>query len=449
MENGGVKRLTISAIAAALILGMIGGAAQQTAGYTLRASGGDAWAYRIMVQAMDDAAQFLISPLFVITACAAVGAAIYSWADFIVRKWRERWRLTKRLSFRTAERRLMAMTLMLLLGGGFALSVLWVAGEQFLAKPDAPSAKSPKRTAAKKDLLAPSITESRLRLHFRPENSVPGAEELLNIWRWYALQHIVNFLGPQGQRGESRAWTLFITLDKPMNVSQIRVESNAKLPQYEVKDSDGRSAVIAFMGPITDAIVDVRFLSSENDKATLRLEPPAPPPPPRPLSTYEAEQKIRVIDSVLKILRTDMQPLEDKWYLPQLGHAWNALKDPSNNPNYLKELLTYRDLFKSHCESLITLRNNNSEYPDIVSATEQPNYEAELKPIEDFLVLSQQLLTYLKPDIGNDDFNRILGNSSAAALKATQEFIVWRTQTRIKMEKMRVELQSDTMRGGK
>jgi hypothetical protein len=166
-------------------------------------------------------------------------------------------------------------------------------------------------------------------------------------------------------------------------------------------------------------------------------------PAPRPLSTYEAEQKIRVIDSILKMLRVDMQPLEDKWYLPQVSHAWNALKDPANHPNYLSDLIAYRDAFKMACSNLITFRNKNSEYPDIMTATEQPNYDAEIKAIENYLVLSQQLLTYLKPDIGNDEFNRILQPSSEAALRATQEFVVWRTQTRIKMETARIELQPD------
>jgi hypothetical protein len=147
MENGGVKRLTISAIAAALVLGAIGGVAQKTAGYALQASGGDAWAYRAMVKTMDEAAQFFTSPIFIILACAAAGAAIYSWADFVVRKWTERWRLTDRLSFGALDRKLIAMTLMAFFGSGFAISALWVVGERFLVRPAskiaAPSMEQP------------------------------------------------------------------------------------------------------------------------------------------------------------------------------------------------------------------------------------------------------------------------------------------------------------------
>jgi hypothetical protein len=135
MESGGAKRLTISAIAAALILGAIGGIAQKSAGYALQASGGDAWAYRTMVRAMDEAAHFLTSPLLIIIASIAAGAAMYSWGDLIIRKWSERWRLTTdRLSFGFLDRKLIAMTLMLFFGGGFALTTLWVTGELILSK---------------------------------------------------------------------------------------------------------------------------------------------------------------------------------------------------------------------------------------------------------------------------------------------------------------------------
>jgi hypothetical protein len=164
----------------------------------------------------------------------------------------------------------------------------------------------------------------------------------------------------------------------------------------------------------------------------------------RPLTPYEAEKKIRVIDSILKVLREDMQPLEDKWYLPQVGHAWNAFKDPQNKQDYLSQVFAYRDSFRTICEGLVSFRHSNAEYPDILAASDQPNYETELKAIENYLILSQQFLSYLMPDIGFDDFSRMLNPASADALKATHEFKYWRTQTRIKMEQMRVALQSDT-----
>jgi hypothetical protein len=157
MENGGAKRITISAIAAAAVLGTVGGVAQRSAGYALQASGGDAWAYRNMVSAMDEVAHFLSSPLFIILASAAAGIAIYSWVDLIVRKWRERWQLTERLSFSAPDRKLVAMTLMLFFGSAFALTALWVAGERFLAKPidgAARSTNSPVTPAPSKLALA-------------------------------------------------------------------------------------------------------------------------------------------------------------------------------------------------------------------------------------------------------------------------------------------------------
>ncbi|KZD21780.1 hypothetical protein A4A58_11680 [Tardiphaga robiniae] len=85
-----------------------------------------------MVTTMNKAANFFTSPIFIILACAAVGAAIYSWVDLVIRMWSERWRLTDRLSFGSSDRKLIAMSLMLIFGGGFALSALWLAGERFM-----------------------------------------------------------------------------------------------------------------------------------------------------------------------------------------------------------------------------------------------------------------------------------------------------------------------------
>ena len=160
----------------------------------------------------------------------------------------------------------------------------------------------------------------------------------------------------------------------------------------------------------------------------------------RQLSQYEAERKARVLDTILEVLRVDMQPLEDHWYLPQVGHAWNALKDPKNNSGYHRRLGDYRDLFRGQSERLAKIVGGSGEYPDIVAAATQPQYEEEIKAIEAYLVLSGQLLSYLKLDIDHDAFTRILHPASEAALKATQEFVVWRTQTRIKIEQLRVAL---------
>jgi hypothetical protein len=90
MGDGTGKRVTLSGIAAVLVLGAIGGLAQQSARYALRTSGGDALAYRFMAFVASEAAHYLTSPIFITIACAAVGAAIYSWADFVVRRWIDR-----------------------------------------------------------------------------------------------------------------------------------------------------------------------------------------------------------------------------------------------------------------------------------------------------------------------------------------------------------------------
>jgi len=139
--------------------------------------------------------------------------------------------------------------------------------------------------------LLPSSTtastpdETRIRLQFGAANTLPTAVEVENIWRWYALQQIVGLLGPN-ERHEVRTWTLFLTLDKPFNANQILVESNEALPQYEVKDRDPRSVVIAFMGEMPpNVLVEVRLLSKTGDVKPHLVQRAAPSiagPPPIP-----------------------------------------------------------------------------------------------------------------------------------------------------------------------
>ncbi len=72
------------------------------------------------------------SLVLLVLAALATGTASYAWADFLWRRWRERWQEHPQLSFKSADRKLIAMTLMLFFGAGFAICVLWAAGERFL-----------------------------------------------------------------------------------------------------------------------------------------------------------------------------------------------------------------------------------------------------------------------------------------------------------------------------
>jgi hypothetical protein len=271
------------------------------------------------------------------------------------------------------------------------------------------------------------IAESRLRLHFRPENEGrPNVEELLNIHRWYALNDL----------RDSKAWTLFVALDKPMNVAQVQVESNEKLPRYLVKDSDGRGAIIVFEGPITNAVMEIRLLAT-SDKVIARLEPPIPPTP-RQLSPYEAETKLRAIDKTLKILTEDMQPLVDRFPLQQ--GWWNALKDPTNNPNFREDLLKFRDDYKATCLKLDTFRNSIPEYQDLVAMVAQPSYEKVLKSLEKYMIQFMYVQDTVKQDASKEALLAFMDDHMTDQYNAMNEFIRWRNETKERVLNLRRQI---------
>src|SRR5215475_7739370 len=94
-------------------------------------------------------------------------------------------------------------------------------------------------------LVARNDLDTHLSLKF--VDGPPTANHLSNIWRWYALANVFVMVTPEGRR-EVKTWNVFLTFDKLVNANQAVVSSQSPLPQFDVKDRESRSAVIAFMG---------------------------------------------------------------------------------------------------------------------------------------------------------------------------------------------------------
>jgi hypothetical protein len=110
--------------------------------------------------------------------------------------------------------------------------------------------------------LTSSSVPTELRLQFNGGNILPSGIELKNIWRWYALDTIIEFVDPKGNKKTERMWTLFLTYEKPIAVKEVLVDSNGSpLPIYEVKDSNSHSAVVVFSGDLAGIVVDIRVIS--------------------------------------------------------------------------------------------------------------------------------------------------------------------------------------------
>ncbi|MEH2502595.1 hypothetical protein V1290_001406 [Bradyrhizobium sp. AZCC 1578] len=296
------------------------------------------------------------------------------------------------------------------------------------------------------DVTPASDIDTHLSLKFG--GGPPLANHLSNIWRWYALANVVVIVSPEGRK-EIKTWNVFLTFEKPVNASQIVVSSQSALPEFEVKDRESRSAIIAFMGDLKNLDLEIKVLNATPAKpqketapevlttTTPAVVPPAPPPPPapRPLSTYEAELKVRAIDKFLKVLSDDMQPVIDKFPLQQ--NWWNALKDPKDNPTFRPDLLAFRDEFKAACLKLDSLRNNTPEYKDLTGMVEQPQFTKTLKAIEKYLVQFMYVQDTVKQNASKEALLAFMDDSMTEYHEAMNLFVQWRNEARAKVLELR------------
>jgi hypothetical protein len=104
---------------------------------------------------------------------------------------------------------------------------------------------------------------THIRLQFNLGNILPLALEQWNIWRWYVLKQVVitTDLNTSNQTTETIFTTLFLVFDKPVFINQFRVDGGgASLPQFEVKDSGARHAIIVFSGGLAGLVLDIHVV---------------------------------------------------------------------------------------------------------------------------------------------------------------------------------------------
>ena len=103
----------------------------------------------------------------------------------------------------------------------------------------------------KQNQLSPIPTQ--VSLQFFASGTPPLMLSQKNLYRWYALNGDL-------RNGNTLARIVTVTwlFDKPTYYKQIEIRSlqNIPLPQYEVKDSNDRYAIIAFMGTVPDGAIE-------------------------------------------------------------------------------------------------------------------------------------------------------------------------------------------------
>jgi hypothetical protein len=175
--------------------------------------------------------------------------------------------------------------------------------------------------------------------------------------------------------------------------------------------------------------------AAEIRDAKARAEVAARPP----LSAYEAELKLRLIDQMLRIVSDTMEPIIANGPGLQTG-AWNAFKDPTNHPNYRANLLTYMNAIRDNAKTLDDLRDRNPQYQDIVVATQQMYYNSVYPAVEDFVSTYGRLSQYLKNDVSNDSFEYLMKSPRDKFGTAIQQFTQWRNTVRGQLIELRRKL---------
>jgi hypothetical protein len=218
--------------------------------------------------------------------------------------------------------------------------------------------------------------ETYISLNFGGPSTFPAATRLSNIWRWYALANIVMVTLPDGQKRESKTWSLFLTFDKPVDVRQVLVEGTG-LPQYEVKDRDARSVVVAFLGDILNTTLVVKIDSAigavaDTPKPNTAAEVQLPtlstqPAPIKPSKNYFPAEKKELGDLyafLLALLKKD-----------GMDAARQAYSFGSDTPAGNKHQLT------SHLERVSAARKLLSDIANYIyneALPNHPNYNLEL-----------------------------------------------------------------------
>lgn len=207
-------------------------------------------------------------------------------------------------------------------------------------------------------------TETYLRLQFGTPPTLPVAENLSNIWRWYALANVRVLIGPNGeQRRRTEFWTVFLTLDRPVDVKQVIVETSSGVPPiYEVKDRDARSVVVVFNGDMADRLISIRVVAGSASVApALALQQVA--------RDYFPAEKARLSE----LLATISEQLNNKG-LQVVRAPWIRMLQTDRTNVQLDEHISEIDTTIATIEELVS---------DIWTRTipENPKYEKELMAI--------------------------------------------------------------------
>ena len=96
-------------------------------------------------------------------------------------------------------------------------------------------------------------------LEFHADGTPPLQLSEKNSYRWYSLNYDIS--NPTNGQIINRIVTLVWVFNRPTYFKQLEVRPSqgVNIPQYEMKDSNVRYALITFMGPMPNGVVEFRL----------------------------------------------------------------------------------------------------------------------------------------------------------------------------------------------
>jgi len=163
------------------------------------------------------------------------------------------------------------------------------------------------------------------------------------------------------------------------------------------------------------------------------LPPSQPERETRSLSPEQRERKLRVLDKLRAHLLV-MQPLIREGERLQWG-AWNAFHT-GHGVEYHHDLKEFRDELDKQARALNAMRDQHSEYDDIITATVMPNWETWVQAASAHFILMQALSNYLDLKTPQDPFSHIVRHSSETLHAAVIDYIRWHNDVRTRLDQM-------------
>lgn len=170
--------------------------------------------------------------------------------------------------------------------------------------------------------------------------------------------------------------------------------------------------------------------------------PPPFPPPPRQIPAYEAEQKLKLIDRALAILRDDFPPNYKLTHQLE-QNTWSTFKKRDRHDQYIADLMACRDRAVSNAKALEDIRQRHPEHRDIGDALQQPSEGNSVETVlGHYLVAFQHLSVHVKESAPSETVNVFMGPRNLALQETLRKFENWRNAAERRLVELRRAISS-------